>query len=197
MKEVLFVLVEEYADWEPALLAAGLRRGFGLWEPRYAVRIVAPRPEPVTSIGGFRAVPDYIFADSPDDFAALVLIGGTDWFGDDAAAALPLVRRARDKRAVLAGICDASIFLGVHGFLNNVRHTSNGLGYLKEKAGAAYTGEALYQADTPSVRDGNVVTANGAGFIDFARNVLEALDAAPREKLDVFAAFCKKGMFPT
>ncbi len=197
MKEVLFVLIEEYADWEPALLAAGLRRGFGLWEPRYAVRVVAPRPEPVTSIGGFRTVPDYTFADAPDDFAALVLIGGTDWFGDDAAAALPLVRRAGENGAVLAGICDASIFLGVHGFLNNVRHTSNGLEYLKEKAGAAYTGEALYQADRPSVGDGNVVTANGAGFIEFARDVLEALDVAPREKLDAFAAFCKTGMFPT
>ncbi|STW07006.1 Uncharacterised protein [Klebsiella grimontii] len=37
-KEVLFVLIEEYADWEFALLAPGLRRGFGIWEPQYDVR---------------------------------------------------------------------------------------------------------------------------------------------------------------
>lgn len=40
-KEVLFVLIQEYADWEFALLAPGLRRGFGVWEPRYEVRTVA------------------------------------------------------------------------------------------------------------------------------------------------------------
>lgn len=140
-------------------------------------------------------MPDYTFANAPDDFAALVLIGGTDWFGPDAAAVLPLVHNAVQCGAVLGAICDASVFLGVHGFLNNVRHTSNNPAFLKEKAGDAYTGEALYQAGAPSVRDGKVVTANGAGFIDFAVNVLEALDAAPKEKLIAFSTFCKTGMF--
>lgn len=35
--EVLFLLIPEYADWEFALLAPGLRRGFGIWAPRYEV----------------------------------------------------------------------------------------------------------------------------------------------------------------
>ena len=50
-KEVLFVLIEEYADWEFALLAPGLRRGFGIWEPQYDVRTVAADAGPVMSIG--------------------------------------------------------------------------------------------------------------------------------------------------
>lgn len=59
-KEVLFVLIQEYADWEFALLAPGLRRGFGVWEPRYEVRTVAADEGPVRSIGGcaaFRIIP--------------------------------------------------------------------------------------------------------------------------------------------
>ena len=35
-KEVLFVLIQEYADWEFALLAPGLRRGF--WRMGTAIR---------------------------------------------------------------------------------------------------------------------------------------------------------------
>ncbi|MCC8165598.1 MAG: DJ-1/PfpI family protein [Planctomycetes bacterium] len=196
MKEALFVLIDEYADWEPALLAAGLRRGFGLWEPRYSVRTVAPGSSPVISIGGFRTMPDYTCDNAPDDFAALILIGGTDWFGSGAAAVLPLVRRAIAIDAVLGAICDASVFLGAHGFLNAVNHTSNGLGYLQEKAGAAYTGETIYRHDAPSVRDKKIVTANGAGFIDFAMDVLDALEAAPREKLDMFSTMYKQGLYP-
>ena len=56
-KEVLFVLIEEYADWEFALLAPGLRRGFGIWEPQYDVRTVAADAGPVMSIGGVRCLP--------------------------------------------------------------------------------------------------------------------------------------------
>lgn len=196
MNDVLFVLIAEYADWEPALLAAGLRKGFGLWEPRYRVKTVAPRSAPVRSIGGFTTVPDYTFDNAPDDFAALVLVGGTDWFGPDAEAVLPLVRKALAHNAVVGAICDASMFLGAHGFLNAVRHTSNDLSTLKNRPGTLYAGAPLYQSGVPSVRDGNIVTANGAGFIEFAQNMFEALNAASPEKTAIFRDFCKTGMFP-
>lgn len=194
-KTVLFVLLPEYADWEPALLAAGLRRGFGLWALQYEVKTVAPDIGPATSIGGFRVVPDYTIESAPDDFAALILVGGMDWFGDNAKKVLPLVRKAVAKKAVLGAICDASMFLGVNGFLNEVNHTSNDLEALKAKAGAAYTGEARYHRDRQSVRDGNIVTANGVGFIEFARDVLSALNVAPAEKIAEFYRVCKAGFF--
>jgi transcriptional regulator GlxA family with amidase domain len=79
--EILFVLIPEYADWEFALLAPGLRRGFGIWEPQYEVRTVAADDGPVMSIGGVRSLPDYTFQTLPDDYAALVLVGGTNWWG--------------------------------------------------------------------------------------------------------------------
>ncbi len=47
MKEVLLVLLNEYADWESAFLAAGLRSG-----GRYVPRVVGPTREAVGSIGG-------------------------------------------------------------------------------------------------------------------------------------------------
>lgn len=44
--------------------------------PKYVNKVVAPTLEPISSIGGFRTLPDYSFDTMPDDYVALVLIGG-------------------------------------------------------------------------------------------------------------------------
>ena len=194
-KEVLFVLIPEYADWEFALLAPGLRRGFGVWEPQYDVKIVAPDESPVTSIGGVRCLADYTFQTMPEDYAALVLVGGLNWWGEEAMRVVPLVKQALARQVVVGAICDASAFLGANGFLNEAAHTSNGLAYLQGKAGSAYRGEARYQ-NVPSVRDGNLVTANGVGFVDFTCNMLAALDAAQEKEIAAMRAAFTSGMFP-
>ncbi|MTH47209.1 DJ-1/PfpI family protein [Intestinirhabdus alba] len=193
--EVLFVVITEYADWEFALLAPGLRRGFGIWAPRYEVKVVAPDPGPVVSIGGFRCLPDYTFDTLPDDYAALILVGGMNWWGDEARRVVPIVQQALARERVVGAICDASAFLGANGFLNNVSHTSNGLAYLRDKAGSAYTGAAKYK-HAPSVRDNNLITAGGVGFIDFTCDVLAALKVTDKKNLDQFRAVCHSGLFP-
>ncbi|MBZ7125839.1 DJ-1/PfpI family protein [Klebsiella grimontii] len=193
-KEVLFVLIEEYADWEFALLAPGLRRGFGIWEPQYDVRTVAADAGPVMSIGGVRCLPDYTFETILDDYAALVLVGGMNWWGEEARRVVPLVEQAQARQIVVGAICDASAFLGAHGFLNDVDHTSNGLAYLQNRAGSAYSGAARYRS-VPSVRDGNLVTANGVGFVDFTCNMLAALNATQAGEIEAMRAAFTSGMF--
>ncbi|UTJ44958.1 DJ-1/PfpI family protein [Klebsiella grimontii] len=193
-KEVLFVLIEEYADWEFALLAPGLRRGVGIWEPQYDVRTVAADAGPVMSIGGVRCLPDYTFETIPDDYAALVLVGGMNWWGEEARRVVPLVEQAQARQIVVGAICDASAFLGAHGFLNDVDHTSNGLAYLQNRAGSAYSGAARYRS-VPSVRDGNLVTANGVGFVDFTCNMLAALNATQAGEIEAMRAAFTSGMF--
>ncbi len=47
--------------------------------------------EQVTAIiGGFRVSPDYSFENMPDDYAALVLIGGFGWMTPCTTQPLPL-----------------------------------------------------------------------------------------------------------
>ena len=120
MKEVLLVLLNEYADWESAFLAAGLRSG-----GRYVPRVVGPTREAVVSIGGFRTLPDYDFATLPEEYAALVLIGGTGWQSAEAERVAELAQRARERGKIVGGICNGASFLAAHGFLNEVRHTGN------------------------------------------------------------------------
>ena len=186
MKTVLFVLLEQYADWEGAYLAPWIHN---LGKSEWAVKTVSLTKEPVRSIGGFTVLPDYDMASAPKDFAALVLIGGTSWRSDAANGVMPLVNTAIENNAVLAGICDAVSFLGANAILNNIAHTANDLDDLKKRAKAAYTGEARFQKQQ-AVRDGKIVTANGTAALEFAREVLLALDlASEQEILDAYNFF--------
>jgi hypothetical protein len=84
MKEILYVLLDNYAEHEIGFLPGAIDtddQGFRK-EPKYANKMVAPTMEPVKSIGGMRTLPDYSFDTMPEDYAALVLIGGYGWMSD-------------------------------------------------------------------------------------------------------------------
>ena len=95
---------------------------------------------------------------------------------------------------LVAGICNASVFLGMQGILNDVRHTSNGIDYLKQFAGTAYTGDANY-VDEPAVRSGNIVTANGFSALEFCREILYALLADTPKKIEKTYRVIKTGIW--
>ena len=148
-QEVLFLLLNEYADWEGAFLAISLNTGvIPGSEVKYIPKVVAPTLDVVRSVGGFRKI--------------------------------------------VGAICNASAFMGAHGFLNDVKHTSNTLPYLKQFAGSAYTNEAGYQ-EKQAVSDKNIVTANGTGHLEFTRELLLLLDADTPEKIDAAYDYYKNG----
>ncbi len=113
-----------------------------------------------------------------------------NWFSPEAGQIVPLVEKAITENKLVAGICNASVFLGMHGFLNNVKHTSNSLDYLKQYAGSQYTGEANYINDQ-AVRGNNIVTANGNAPLEFCREILYLLDAAIPEIIEEAYSFYK------
>ena len=162
MKEVIFVLLNEFADWEGAFIAACLNQGVMPGSPvPYKVKTLSITKEPVSSIGGFRVLPDYDL---------------------------------KDKK-VVGGICNASVFLAMHGFLNNVKHTSNTIDYLKQHVGERYTGDSNY-VDQQAVRDGKIITANGTGQLEFCREILYALEADTAEAIEKSYLFYKNGFCP-
>lgn len=62
--------------------------------PKYVNKVVAPTLEPISSIGGFRTLPDYSFDTMPDDYVALVLIGGFGWNTPVAEKVMPIIKSA-------------------------------------------------------------------------------------------------------
>lgn len=189
MKEVLFFLLDQFADWEAGPLAAALnQRG------EFRVRTASLTREPIHSIGGFSIIPDYSLPLALSrDFAGLVLVGGNSWRTREAAQAAPLVRFALEKGAVVAGICDASVYLGSLGALNQAAHTSNQLEDLQSYAGVQYTNSSGYRLQQ-AVRDGKLVTANGTAPLEFAREVQLALGIS-EEEVQSWYRFFKLGYY--
>lgn len=192
-QEIIFVLLNGFADWEGAHLAVCLNSGVKPGRPvKYIAKTLSLTKEPVSSIGGFRVLPDYDIHALPEDCAGLVLVGGDNWFSPEAESLVPLVEKMLRENKLVAGICNASVFLGKHGFLNHVKHTSNTLDYLKNTAGGKYTGDAYY-IEKQAVCDGNIVTANGTAQLEFCRVILYALNADEPEIIEESYSFYKNG----
>lgn len=190
-KLVLFLLLEPFADWEASYLASSLQT---LGAGYFTIQTVSLSKSPIHSMGGFTILPDTDLLSAPSEFDGLILIGGTTWRTAAAQQVEPLVRAAVQQHAVLGGICDAAAFLGTLGVLNHVRHTANDLQDLKQWAGSVYTGEAHY-CMRQAVRDRRMITANGTAALEFAREVLLALEAAPESQILAWYRFHKYGCY--
>ena len=191
MKKIMFVILEQYADWEAAYLSSAI---YMLGQDKFEVKTVSLTKDIVTSIGGFRTVPDYDIHSVPEDYEAVILIGGMTWRNENAQQVKMLVEKCVENGKVLGGICDASAFLGTVGVLNNVNHTSNDLNDLKQWAGSAYTGEEKY-IKKQTVCDKNIVTANGTAALEFAREVMLTLKIAEENKIIEWYNFHKLGCY--
>ncbi len=198
--EILYILLPDFAAHEVVYLAQAIASDeYELKEnPKYANKIVGPTMEPIKSMGGFRTLPDYSFDTMPDDYAALVLIGGFGWATPIAERVKPIVRNAIEKGKIVGAICNGASFMAKGGFLNNVRHTGNGLEQLKLWGGENYTNPEGY-AHAQAVSDRNIVTANGSASLEFAKELLLLLENDTPERIEMYYQFNKQGfcnLFP-
>ncbi len=198
--EILYILLPDYAAHEVVYLSQAVASDeYALKEnPKYVNKVVAPTMEPVKSIGGFLTLPDYSFESIPDDYAALVLIGGFGWATPVAEQVAPIVRNAIARGKIVGAICNAASFMAKCGFLNNVRHTGNGLEQLKLWGGENYANPEGY-ANVQAVSDKNIVTANGSASLEFAKELLLLLENDSPERIEMYYQFNKQGfcaLFP-
>jgi len=191
-KLVLFVLLEQFADYEYPFLATALQDRIQDKTSPYEVKTISVSKNPVKSIGGFTVLPDFSVEEYPADYAGLILIGGNTWRTEEAKKIAPLLKQAFSSGKVTGAICDATVFLGMNGLLNGKKHTSNTLDSLMEAAQENYSGQNDYQNEQ-AVRDGNLVTANGTAHLEFAKEVLSALDAYPADYIENYYTFFKLG----
>lgn len=192
--EILYILLPDYAAHEAVYITEAVASDeYALKEnPKYVSKVVAPTGEPVKSIGGFRTMPDYSLDTMPDDYAALVLIGGFGWSMPVADRIVPIVRQAVEKGKIVGAICNAASFMAKHGFLNMVRHTGNGLEQLKLWGGDNYTNTSGY-IHAQAVSDKNIVTANGSATLEFAKELLLLLENDTPERIEMYYHFNKHG----
>lgn len=192
--EILYILLPDFASHEMVYLIEAISSEEQQLKdnPKYINKIVAPTMEPVSAIGGFRVLPDYSFADMPHDYAALILIGGYGWLTPAADAVAPIVRKAIDSAKPVGAICNGASFMAKYGFLNNVKHTGNGIAQLKLWGGDNYTNPDGY-IHQQAVADRGIVTANGSGVLEFTREILLLLENDSPERIEMYYQFNRQG----
>lgn len=193
--EILYLLLPDYAAHEAVYLSEAIACDEQAIKtnPKYVNKTVAATKDPIRSCGGFLTLPDYTFDTMPEDYAALVLIGGFGWTKPELAdPVVPIVRKAIQTGKIMGAICNAASFLAQHGFLNDIRHTGNGIGQLKLWGGDNYTNEAQYVHEQ-AVSDRRIVTANGSAALEFARELLLLLENDTPEHIEMYYQFNKQG----
>jgi putative intracellular protease/amidase len=190
-KAIYLLVVEGFADWEPAHAVAELRR-----HGKYRVESVGLTPEPVCSMGGLRVLPSTTAAGvNPSDVAVFVLPGGDRWEKAPIEPELEALLKQLDARQVpIAAICGATVAISRIGLLRGRRHTSNGLNYLRSHV-PGYD-EADRYVNAPAVRDQGLITASGLADVEFARELFEELEVLSVKDRALWAQIFRSARLP-
>jgi putative intracellular protease/amidase len=170
MQAAYLLVVDGFADWEPAHALAELRRS-----GERSVVVVGFDARPVTSMGGLRVVPDITLRDiRPSEVEIFIVPGGDFWEATYPESELNRVLTALVAADVpVAAICGGTLAVARAGLLNDRRHTSNMPAYIEEHV-PQYSGVAFYEAG-PAVSDRGVITASGLAPVEFAREIFRQL----------------------
>lgn len=188
-KEILTFIFDGYADWESAYICSQLNSP----ETNYVVKTLSFDKEPKISMGGFRTIPDYSINDYPKEFSMLLLIGGDAWMEKKNNNVKPVVDYAVKHNIPVGAICGATFFMGQNGYLDNRKHTSNTLEFLKSQC-PNYKGDNNY-VQKQAVSDCNVITANGTAALEFAKEIMLYLKVKPVDKINEWYKFHKSGFY--
>ena len=180
---------DSLADWEAGHLLAELRSG-RFTGTRFDVITVAESPEPITTMGGVRVVPDMLLADlDPADSDLLILPGADIWDEDGGEAFAAAAARFLDAGVPVAAICGATAGLARAGLLDERDHTSAAAEYL---LATGYAGAVRY-VDERAVVDGDLITAGPQSPVQFARATLARLGLASDRTLEAYEAVFHRG----
>ena len=190
---VLLVLTEYWADWEAAYAIAGINEKQG-----YIVKTIAMDLLPKVSIGGLRAEIDYCVCDYDDfnDVGIVILPGGYTWMENNYEEISNFIKRAKDSAVPIAAICGATLFLGKHGFLNNIIHTGDDQEYFLETLSCenGYKGKENF-VPAQLVNDNGFITANETAALDFAVEIFKTLGIGSNEEIAQWKDKYKSGMY--
>lgn len=194
MKTVYTYVLDTMADWELGHITSELNSGrfFKKDAPQISCETVGQSQEPIKTMGGLTVVPDCSIDDIVVSEASMLLLPGADTWSDPKHSAI--LEKAKEILAAggtVGAICGATVALAGCGILDDRPHTSNGPGFL-EMLAPGYQGEELY-VDTPSVSNGNLITANPTASLMWAKQIIEHLDVFQPDTLESWYAYFSSG----
>jgi len=192
VKEVLLLLTDHWADWEACHAIVGIS-----FAEQYVVKTIGINKQPKVSVGGMRAEIDYSIEEYQnfDNLAMVILTGSFSWGENRYDEIAGFVKAANKNGAPIAAICGATIFLAKHGFLNNIKHTGDELGYFEEmlENEECYKGQEHFSV-AQVINDGGFITANETAALEFAREIFCTLKTDTDEEINLWYEKHKHGL---
>jgi len=188
-KDIYIFLFNGFSDWEISYLTPELKKSEKINLKYFTIDGLE-----ITSMGGLKITPDLSIQEIDlDTVSALILPGGSAWEEKSIKGIDGLVEKLYSKNIMIATICSATTFLGQKGYLDNIKHTSNAVDYLKYIA-PKYKGEKKYQSDLV-VTDKNIITANGFSPIEFTREVFKSIELKSEDDIEKWFQLFKNGIW--
>jgi putative intracellular protease/amidase len=185
--KVYIYLLNTLADWEISYLTAELNSGRYLdkTRPPFQIIKIGNTTEPIKTMGGIKITPDesidYIKFKEDD---LLILPGADTWMEEENKKIIDIVSGIINEKVIIAAICGATIALANKGILNNRKHTSNDIEFLKMFC-SEYGGKNFY-LNQPTVIDDNLITASGIAPLEFSYEVLKRINVMKPETLEAW-----------
>ncbi|MFX0023993.1 MAG: DJ-1/PfpI family protein [Candidatus Hermodarchaeota archaeon] len=166
MKKILCFIYDGFADFETVLTCSVINEA-----EDYKIIYIAYDNELIYSSGGLKIIPDMKVSEVSDlkDIEGLIIPGGgTRIFKPELK---DLVKRLNAKKKLLAAICAGPEFLAKSGVLNGKKYTTTKepQSYEEENEEDPFPRETY--VETRAIRDGNIITAKGYAFSDFALKI--------------------------
>jgi putative intracellular protease/amidase len=186
MKVYIYIL-NTLADWEIGYLTAELNSGRYLDKKRPPVELIkiGNTTEPIKTMGGITITPDENIDNIKFEEDDLLILPGADtWTEEENKKIIDIVSSIINEKVIIAAVCGATVALANKGILNNRKHTSNDIEFLKMFC-PEYTGENFY-LNQPAVTDDNLITSSGIAPLEFSYEILKRTNLMKTETLEAW-----------
>ncbi len=188
-KKIYIFLFEGFSDWEISFLTPEINKN-----EEFELIYFSKNGKAIKSMGGLQITPSCSLNNVKiEDINMLILPGGTAWEKGENQEINELVATVVKEEIPIAAICAATIYLGNLRLLDNVKHTSNDLNYLKAVA-PNYSGDKFYQ-NSLAVTGDNIITANGIAPIEFSREVFKKIELYNEDRIEKWFQLFKNGIW--
>ncbi|MEE9377711.1 MAG: DJ-1/PfpI family protein [Candidatus Lokiarchaeia archaeon] len=171
MKEVLCFIYDGFADFETVLTCSVLNE-----DDNYKVTYIAYEKTPVYSSGGLKINPDKTVSeiDGIKDVEGLIIPGGGTRIIKPELE--KLIKQLNEEKKLLAAICAGPEFLAKSGILKGKNYTTSAepQAYKEKNEVDPFPRETYVK--TRLIQDGNIITAQGYAFADFALKIWDWYD---------------------
>lgn len=192
--KIFVYLLDGMAEWEIGniLQAFSMQTQLKQGRQEYQVQTISNDGRPVKTLGGLTLIPDGSMELLEQGLPVALLLPGADTWGQDQhQSILDKAEVFLGQGVLVAAICGATLALAQAGVLNRYEHTSNSSEYLSMFA-ANYVGQKLYHGENVWV-DKNLITANSAAGLDWAKAILEYLNVYPVETINAWYQYYSTG----